>query len=90
MFVREQLSVGIICKIVKTMSSTSYHAGQITKLIAKLRNLKKEDELRQKVSVMMLQKLYNMGVINQTNNLTVAEHISAFLCLPFAVADYPW
>jgi len=51
-------------------------AGQITKLIAKLRNLKKEDELRQKVSVMMLQKLYNMGVINQTNNLTVAEHIS--------------
>lgn len=24
----------------------------------------------------MLQKLYNMGVINQTNNLTVAEHIS--------------
>jgi U3 small nucleolar ribonucleoprotein protein IMP3 len=51
-------------------------AGQITKLVAKLRNLKKEDEIRQKVSVMLLQKLHAMGVINQTNNLSAAENIA--------------
>ena len=51
-------------------------AGVVTKLIAKLRNLDKEDPVRKQISVMLMEKLYNMGIINNKGSLTTAEHLS--------------
>lgn len=50
--------------------------GLITKLVAKIRNLDKEDPVRKQISVMLMEKLYNMGIIAAKNSLTSAEHIS--------------
>ena len=52
-------------------------AGMITKLVAKLRTLPKDDAVRNKLSVQLLQKLYNMGVINKETSLTSIEKLSA-------------
>ncbi len=52
-------------------------AGMITKLVAKLRDLPKDDAVRNKLSVQLLQKLYNMGVINKETSLTSIEKLSA-------------
>jgi U3 small nucleolar ribonucleoprotein protein IMP3 len=51
-------------------------AGQVTKLVAKLRNLDKEDPIRKQISVMLLEKLYNMGIITTKSSLSTAEHLS--------------
>jgi U3 small nucleolar ribonucleoprotein protein IMP3 len=50
--------------------------GHVTKVIAKLRNLEKEDSIRRQVSVMLLEKLYNMGIIDNKGSLTSAENLS--------------
>ena len=50
--------------------------GVITKLIAKLRNLEKEDPIRKQVAIMLLEKLYTMGIIANKSSLTSAEHIA--------------
>ena len=54
--------------------------GGITKLVAKLRTMPQEDPIRHQLSVQMLQKLYNMGVINKTSSLSAIEKlaVSAF------------
>lgn len=54
--------------------------GNITKFGAKLQTLPANDELRHKLSVQVLQKLYNMGIINSTSSLSAIEKltVSAF------------
>ncbi len=54
--------------------------GYVTKLVAKLRDMPQEDPLRIQMSEQLLQKLYNMGLVLTTSNLTVAEKltVSAF------------
>lgn len=51
-------------------------AGMVTKLVAKLRTLPKEDPIRHQLSVQLLQKLNNMGLVAKESNLTVAEKLS--------------
>jgi U3 small nucleolar ribonucleoprotein protein IMP3 len=55
-----------------------YHkiVGNVTKLVAMLTGLPKDDPSRLEVSNHILQKLYNMGVIDNTNSLTSVEHLS--------------
>eukprot|EP01031_Cornospumella_fuschlensis_P043986 gene43986-53775_t len=50
--------------------------GLVTKLVAKLRDLKKEDPLREKISEQLVQKLHNLGLIKKTNSLESAEKVS--------------
>ena len=54
--------------------------GNITKLCSKLQALPSTDELRHQLSVQVLQKLYNMGIINSTSSLSAIEKlaVSAF------------
>ena len=54
--------------------------GYVTKLVAKLRDMPQDDALRNQMSEQLLQKLYNMGLIVNTTNLTSAEKltVSAF------------
>ncbi len=54
--------------------------GYVTKLVAKLRDMPQDDALRNQMSEQLLQKLYNMGMIVNTANLTSAEKltVSAF------------
>ena len=54
--------------------------GNITKLVAKLKELSANDEVRHQLSVQVLQKLYNMGIINSTSSLSAIEKltVSAF------------
>lgn len=54
--------------------------GHITKLVAKLRQLPQADPQRVQMSEHILQKLYNMGIVNSTSSLAVLEHlaVSAF------------
>lgn len=54
--------------------------GIVTKLVSKLRNLPKEDQVRQQLSVSLLEKLFTMGLINKESTLTGAEKltVSAF------------
>lgn len=55
-------------------------AGKITKFVGKVKLLAQDDETRVSLSTHLLQKLYNMGIINNTTNLTVIENlpVSAF------------
>lgn len=50
--------------------------GLITKVVSKLRQLPKEDDVRRQVSVSLLQKLYGMGLVNKESTLIAAEKIS--------------
>ena len=50
--------------------------GNITKLCAKLQTLPGTDDLRHQLSVQVLQKLYNMGIINSTSSLSAIEKLS--------------
>jgi U3 small nucleolar ribonucleoprotein protein IMP3 len=50
--------------------------GMVTKLVNKIRSLPKEDEVRQKLSVSLMQKLYNMGVVSKESSLTAAENLT--------------
>jgi U3 small nucleolar ribonucleoprotein protein IMP3 len=54
--------------------------GSITKLVAKLRTMPQEDPVRHQLSVQILDKLYNMGIVNKTNSLSSIEKlaVSAF------------
>lgn len=54
--------------------------GNITKLVAKLRLLPTSSPLKNVLAEQLLQKLYNMGIINTTSSLTAAEKlaVSAF------------
>jgi U3 small nucleolar ribonucleoprotein protein IMP3 len=54
--------------------------GSVTSLCFKLRALPPTDELRHQLSVQVLQKLHNMGVINSTASLSAIEKlaVSAF------------
>ena len=54
--------------------------GNVTKLCAKLQALPATDELRHQLSVQVLQKLHNMGVVNSTSSLSAIEKlaVSAF------------
>ncbi len=51
--------------------------GHITKLVGKLKNLATEDPVRHQVSVQLLQKLHNMGIINNTSSLSAVEKLAA-------------
>lgn len=50
--------------------------GLITKLTAKLRDLKQDDPLRQQISEQLLGKLKNLGFIDKTHSLLAAEKIT--------------
>ncbi|RYG67665.1 hypothetical protein EON64_06965 [archaeon] len=50
--------------------------GLVTKLVAKLRDLKKEDPLREQISEQLVQKLFNLGLIKKTNSLESAERVT--------------
>ena len=50
--------------------------GNVTKLCAKLQVLPATDELRHQLSVQVLQKLYNMGIINSTASLSSIEKLT--------------
>ena len=54
--------------------------GHITKLVAKLRAMPQDDEVRRKISEQLLDKLYNMGIIDKKSSLSSAEKlaVSAF------------
>lgn len=51
-------------------------AGKITKFVAKVKLLTQDDETRSALSTHLLQKLYNMGVIENTASLTAIEKLS--------------
>ena len=50
--------------------------GNITKLVAKLKNMPMEDPTRQQLSIQLLQKLYHMGIIDKTSSLSAIEKLS--------------
>ena len=50
--------------------------GKITKLTAALKKLGQEHEKRKQVSKLLLEKLYNMGVLDNTSSLTLLESLS--------------
>jgi len=54
--------------------------GNITKLVAKLKTLPQSDTLRFQLSEQILQRLYNMGIVNSTSSLSVVDKltVSAF------------
>lgn len=54
--------------------------GMVTKLVSKIKVLNKDDEIRSKISVQLLNKLYNMGLISKESSLIAAEKltVSAF------------
>jgi U3 small nucleolar ribonucleoprotein protein IMP3 len=54
--------------------------GGVTKLVAKLKTMPQEDPVRHQLSVQILQKLYNMGIVNKTSSLSSIEKlaVSAF------------
>jgi U3 small nucleolar ribonucleoprotein protein IMP3 len=54
--------------------------GHITKLVAKLKTMPQEDEVRRKISEQLLDKLYNMGITDKKSSLAAAEKlaVSAF------------
>ncbi|PHJ25216.1 u3 small nucleolar ribonucleoprotein [Cystoisospora suis] len=51
--------------------------GVITKLTAKLRKLPDDDSFRIKMTELLLDKLYNMGVISKKTSLSQCEGLSA-------------
>src|SRR4051812_46240419 len=51
--------------------------GHITKLVGKLKQMDNTDSVRHQLSVQLLQKLYNMGIINNTSSLSAVEKLSA-------------
>eukprot|EP01039_Chlorochromonas_danica_P007788 gene7788-8599_t len=63
-------------------SKYSKVVGLVTKLVAKLRDLKQDDPLRQQISEQMLQKLHGLGLIDKTSSLSAAERLTVSrLCL---------
>jgi U3 small nucleolar ribonucleoprotein protein IMP3 len=52
-------------------------AGKITKFVGKVKLLAQDDETRRSLSEHLLQKLYNMGIIDKTNSLTAIEKLPA-------------
>eukprot|EP01006_Ploeotia_vitrea_P007959 TRINITY_DN186_c0_g1_i1.p1 TRINITY_DN186_c0_g1~~TRINITY_DN186_c0_g1_i1.p1 ORF type:complete len:186 (+),score=83.31 TRINITY_DN186_c0_g1_i1:101-658(+) len=52
-------------------------AGHVRKLVNKLRQLDQKDPFRIKTTQQLLEKLYNMGLINTKKSLSVADKITA-------------
>lgn len=54
--------------------------GGVTKLTAKLKQLPQDDPIRHQLSVQVLNKLYDMGIISKTSSLSAIEKlaVSAF------------
>jgi U3 small nucleolar ribonucleoprotein protein IMP3 len=54
--------------------------GKITKLVARLKLLAQDDPVRHQLSVQILEKLYNMGIVSKTSSLSSIEKlaVSAF------------
>lgn len=50
--------------------------GKITKMVAKLKALAATDELREQISIQLLEKLYNMGIISSKSSLSVIEKLT--------------
>jgi len=50
--------------------------GNITKLVAKFKNMPIDDPTRQQLSIQLLQKLHHMGIINKTSSLSVIEKLT--------------
>jgi U3 small nucleolar ribonucleoprotein protein IMP3 len=57
---------------------TAYHrlCGMVTKLAAKLKSLPPDDTFRMAMTDQLLQKLYDLGVIDTTSSLQKAEPIA--------------
>ena len=51
-------------------------AGNITKLVAKLRVMPQTSSIRNTLAEQILQKLYNMGIIDKASSLTSIESLS--------------
>lgn len=52
-------------------------AGMVTALVAKLRQLPPDDARRARVSQLLLDKLFRMGLIDAASSLAKAEHLPA-------------
>jgi U3 small nucleolar ribonucleoprotein protein IMP3 len=52
-------------------------AGNITRLVAQLKLLKSDDEVRLNTSKQLLKKLYDMGIISDTTSLISVEKLAA-------------
>ena len=63
-------------KSIEEYKSYSKIVGNVTKFVAKLKELSNTDELRDELSRLLLEKLYNMGVINETKSLLGLETLS--------------
>jgi U3 small nucleolar ribonucleoprotein protein IMP3 len=50
--------------------------GNITKLVAKLKLLNPDDQLRNELGENLLRKLYDMGIISEKSNLVAAEKLT--------------
>jgi U3 small nucleolar ribonucleoprotein protein IMP3 len=51
-------------------------AGYVTKFVAKVKLMPVDDEMRVKLSLHLLEKLYNMGIVDSTSSLTAIENLS--------------
>jgi U3 small nucleolar ribonucleoprotein protein IMP3 len=63
-------------KSIEEYKNYSKIVGNVTKFVAKLKELDSTDELRDELSRLLLEKLYNMGVINETKSLLGLETLS--------------
>ena len=50
--------------------------GHVTKLVAKFKLMPQTDETRNQLSELLLQKLYNMGIINSASSLALVENLT--------------
>jgi U3 small nucleolar ribonucleoprotein protein IMP3 len=51
--------------------------GEIKRLVNKLQKLDPEDPFRAKMTQLLLEKLFNMGLTTKTTNMGVADKITA-------------
>lgn len=52
-----------------------YLCGDITSLVAKLKSMPPEDPVRKKITEDLLEKLYNMGLIQSKKSLALCDHL---------------
>ena len=50
--------------------------GKITRMVGKLKLLPNNDPVRHQLSIQILQKLYNMGVVSKTSSLSAIEKLT--------------
>lgn len=65
--------------IQKREDYTKYNkiVGSVTKLVAKLKSLPQSNTLRFELSEDLLNRLYNMGIVNSTSSLSAIEKLTA-------------